>query len=130
MTKQELEQYRSIVAEMDEIRERVNNNIVSDTVVGSDVHFPYTSHVMRVEGIADEAAAESDKKLLANLEAQKQEIEDFIFSIPDSLTRRIFRLRHMTGKCRPTWVKVAITLGGGNTADSVLQRHKRYLQKI
>ena len=129
MTKQELEQYRSIVVEIDEVRERLKDNVVSDTVVGSDIHFPYTSHVMRVEGIADKAAAERDKKLLRRLEEQKQSIEEFVSDIPDSLTRRIFRLRHITGKRRPTWVKIAMTIGGDNTEDSVFQRHKRYLQK-
>lgn len=130
MTKKELEQYRSIVAEIDEVNERLRNNVVSDTVIGSDTHFPYNAHPMRVEGFADRRAAQRDKKLLKCLDEQKQAIEGFITAIPDSLTRRIFRLRHINGSRRPTWVSVAMTLGGGNTCDSVQKRHDRYLRNL
>lgn len=130
MTKQELEQYRSIVAEIDEVRERLRDNVVSDTVVGSDIHYPYTAHVMRVEGIADKAAAERDRNLLRRLEEQKHCIEEFISGIPDSLTRRIFRLRYISGSRQPSWVKISMTIGGGNTKGSVQKRHERFLKDL
>lgn len=130
MTKQELEQYRSIVAEIDEVRERLNNNIVSDTVVGSSRHYPFTSHVMRVEGIGDKATAERDTLLLENLKRQKQDIEEFVTAIPDSLTRRIFRLRYIQGKHKPSWTAIAISIGGGNTRSGVQKRHERFLKNI
>lgn len=58
---------------------------------------------------------------------EQQRIEKYISSIEDSLTREIFRLRHID--CF-SWNKVAIEVGGGNTADSVRMIHKRYLHLV
>ena len=40
MTKEELKQYRSIVAELNEVNDRINSNTVYGTVTGSDSEFP------------------------------------------------------------------------------------------
>lgn len=54
----------------------------------------------------------------------KSEIEDFINSIPDILTRQIFYYRYL--KCM-TWFNVAIAVGGGNTHEGVRKIAERYL---
>lgn len=130
MTKKELEEYRSVVAEMDEVRERITENVVSDVVTGSDTHHPYTVHPMKVEGIADMAAYQRDTALLARLSVQKNKVEDFVHSIADSQTRRIFRMRYIDGEVKPSWKWIAFRIGGGNTADGVRMTHNRYLEKI
>ena len=53
------------------------------------------------------------------------EVEMFINNIPDSFTRRIFRLRFIENF---TWTKIALTIGGNQTGDSVRKICKRYLQ--
>lgn len=53
------------------------------------------------------------------------EVEMFINNIPDSFTRRIFRLRFIDNF---TWTKIALTIGGNQTGDSVRKICKRYLQ--
>ena len=90
MTKEELEQYRSIAAEIDEIRDRLNKNTVHDTVTGSDSEFPYIRHVMSVSGVTETEDNKRDMMLIRKLECKKREIEAFIHSIPDSVMRRIF----------------------------------------
>lgn len=130
MTKEELEQYRSIVAEIDEIRDRLNNNTVHGTVTGSDSEFPYVKHSFSVGGVVETEQNKRDMILLRKLEVQKQTIDEFIANIPDSVTRRIFRYRYIEGKVRPSWQWIAFRIGGGNTADSVRMTHSRYLKKI
>lgn len=44
MTKEDLKQYRSIVAELNEVNDRINSNTVHGTVTGSDSEFPYVKH--------------------------------------------------------------------------------------
>ncbi len=52
-------------------------------------------------------------------------LEQYIQSIPDSLTRMIFRLRFSEGL---SWQQVAFEIGGNNTADSVKKVCYRYLK--
>lgn len=111
MTKAELEQYRSIVAEIDEIRDRLNKNTVRGTVTGSDSEFPYVQHSISVGGVEETEANQKDMLLIQRLKRQKQEIEYFVHNIPDSVTRRIFTYRYIDGKVRPSWQWIAFKIG-------------------
>ena len=62
---------------------------------------------------------------LAEISVAEREILEYIFSINDSQIRRIMRLRHIELK---SWLQVATTIGGNNTADSVRKMHDRFLQ--
>ena len=53
-------------------------------------------------------------------------IQKYINSIEDSLTRLIFYYRYI--ECLP-WHSVAYKIGGNNTADSVRKAHERFLTK-
>lgn len=57
---------------------------------------------------------------------ERNRLERYIDSIPDSLTRQIFALRFINGL---TWYQVAAHIGGGNTEDSVKKVCYRYLNK-
>ena len=63
---------------------------------------------------------------LAEISVAEREILEYIFSINDSQIRRIMRLRHIELK---SWLQVANTIGGNNTADSVRMAHDRYLKE-
>lgn len=52
------------------------------------------------------------------------DLEMYINNIPDSFTRRIFRLRFIDGY---TWNKIAILVGGNQTGDSIRKICKRFL---
>ena len=125
MTKEELKQYRSIVAELNEVNDRINSNTVHGTVTGSDAEFPYVKHCISVE-----PTHISDIVLRQRLERQKNKIELFVAGILDSETRRIFRYRYIDGTVMPSWQWIAFQIGGGNTADGVRMKHKRFLKKI
>lgn len=128
MTKEELKQYRSIVAELNEANDRINSNTVHGTVTGSDSEFPYVKHCISVSGV--EPTHISDIVLRQRLERQKNKIELFVAGILDSETRRIFRYRYIDGTVMPSWQWIAFQIGGGNTADGVRKRVNRFLKKI
>ena len=127
MTKEELEQYRSIVAELDEIRDRLNNNTVSDTVTGSDSEFPYVKHSISVGGVTERRECHRDMILKRRLEVQKQDIEDFVEAIPESETRRIFHFRYIDGKVRPSWQWIAFKTGRWDE-QIPRKKHNKYLK--
>lgn len=56
---------------------------------------------------------------------ERNRLERYISSIPDSLTRQIFALRFINGL---SWYQVAMHIGG-NTEDSVKKVCYRYLNK-
>lgn len=129
MTKKELEQYRSICAEIEEINAKLAEKAAHVTVRGSDSEFPYTEHIMSVHGITHTNDNIRLISRLRNLKTQKQAIEHYIDSIEDSLTRRIFEYRYIYGAYKPSWQRVAVLVGGGNTADSIRMCHIRQLKK-
>ena len=65
-----------------------------------------------------------DKK--SDLEILRISITEYIMSIDDSLIRQIIKLRCIDLK---TWTKIAIAVGGYNTADSVRMIYNRYIDK-
>ena len=90
MTKSELKQYRSICAEIDELNIRLKGKEVYGTVRASDSDFPYTQHTIGISGVTADSGNRRLLSRLAWLRRRKEEIDDFIDGIEDSLTRRIF----------------------------------------
>ena len=130
MTKAELSQYRSIAAEIVENEERIRESTLRDSVRGSSSEFPYNLHTVSVEGLKNSGDNSRLLKRQDELRRMKQRIEDFIDNIPDSLTRRIFRMRYIEGEVRPSWQWIAFKVGGGNSADGTRKRHDRFLGKL
>lgn len=126
MTKKDLAQYRSLCDEILELETSIKKNTEHSTVRGSDTEFPYLSHPMQVSGVQDTTDNQKTLIKVRKLKLKKQEIESFIENIEDSLTRRIFRLRFIEGM---NWVKVAMQVGGNNTADGVKKACYRYMKK-
>ena len=126
MTVEQLKQYRSICAEIEEKTTELNNAVLRDTVKGSDDEFPYIQHSVEISGVADDGRLAHRISILKHTKA---EIEEFIDNIDDSLTRRIFEHRYINGKVMPSWQSVAFKVGGGNTTDSVRKAHERFLRK-
>ncbi len=57
---------------------------------------------------------------------ERQRLERYISTIPDSLTRMVFTLRFINGL---PWMQVAAHIGGNNTEDSVKKTCYRYLDR-
>ena len=129
MTKSELKQYRSICAEIDELNIRLKGREVYGTVRASDSDFPYTQHTIGISGVTADSGNRRLLSRLAWLRRRKEAIDDFIDGIEDSLTRRIFEKMYIEGDTKPTWVKVAMEIGGGNTQDGIRKIHDRFLDK-
>lgn len=127
MTKKELEQYRSICAEIEEINAKLTEETVHGAVRGSDSEFPYTEHIMSVHGITHTNDNIRLLSRLRNLKAQKQATEHYIDSIDDSLTRRIFEYRYTVGKRKLSWQFIAFKIGA---YDEQYPRriHNKYLK--
>ena len=127
MTKEKLEQYRSIVNEMDEVRDRLNNNTVSDTVTGSDTQFPYIKHTISISGVAENEKNNADMRLYNALQKRKLVIDNFICNIEDSETRRIFRYRYIEGNSKPSWQWIAFKIGH-HDEQYPRRKHNRFLK--
>ena len=82
-------------------------------------------------GQAQEALiAEREREIVEKIKRCKtlrDEINNFINSVEDSLTRQILYYRF--GKCM-SWKKVAYMTGGCNTEDNVRRIAERYLKSI
>lgn len=120
MTKELLEQYPDICAELKEV-ERKLHEPVSDTVSGSGADFPYTQHTISIRGIPPKLLAR--REMLA---AQKAEIENFIHNLPNSKTRRIVDYRIIHGF---SWEQVAAKMGHRESAWGVKHRYYRIFQE-
>ena len=120
MTKDLLEQYPDICAELKEV-ERKLHEPVSDTVSSSGSDFPYTQHTVSIRGVPPELIAQRD--LLAR---QKAEIEGFIQKLPNSKLRRIVNFRVIRGM---SWEQVAAKMGHRETAWGVRNRYYRIFEK-
>lgn len=55
------------------------------------------------------------------------DVDNFIYTIPDSNVRQIARFRFVDGF---SWKEVAQRMGGGNTEDGVRMMFNRYMDKI
>lgn len=52
--------------------------------------------------------------------------EEYIQSIADSRIRRILRFKYFDNY---SWLKIALTIGGNATADSIRMEHNRFFDK-
>ena len=118
MNQKTLRQYRDLVKEIEELKNRISEaqklssaQVVKDSVSGSNPHFPYQKNIFTIEGL--EQINSRRKKILQKriwrCERLKLEIEEFIDTIEDSKTRRVFWLRYIHG-C--SWEKISRMLGG------------------
>ena len=103
MTKEYLLTYRSKKAEIQELTHMIDDLWEGDSLVDNDVIFDYRSGYPVPQAIVGMdmdrgyRTEERYKKRIASLERECAEIEEFVESIQDSQTRRIFRMRFIEG---------------------------------
>ncbi len=147
MTKHELMQVRSLRKEMkelkqqrDELLEELLDVTPPEHVKGSYPDFPYTMHTVTIPGEThfrtDPEAAPLWERL-DDLDGQIQryslriiqafgQVLDWIMTIEDSRTRRIFELRYLGGK---SWQQIANAFDNEISADAVRMRHNIFLDQ-
>jgi len=140
MTKKELSQLKYLNKEIELLKKQIEeaeyaikNHTVSDAVTGSNPEWPYQPCTFHIEGVAipeyDRRIKRLRNKLKRRLEElmeKREELEEYIARVPDSMMRMILTLRYVNGL---SWQQVASHIGGGNTADSVRKMHDRFLAK-
>ena len=113
MTRERLAAYRSNKAEILELDYTLNNRWKSDTMIGNDVIFDYSKGYPMPQSVTGfdqekyERLQNRDLRRMRKLEVECKEIEDFVESIKDSVTRRIFRIYFIDGRRTVTQREVA-----------------------
>lgn len=135
--RKQLKQYVDLQDEIKDLELRIKKlnakkrEAQSDTVVGSNAEFPYNSRVYTITGLNEETYKEKLEKLNCILIKRKQkcedlklEIEEFISTIPDSKTRRVFTLRYIDGL---TWLQIARRIERYDESYPRKMIHDKYL---
>lgn len=137
MTKEILKQYRFCkkrIYEIDVQIEKIKReNTVRDTVQGSQKDYPYIMRSSKVYGCPD---FDNDNSELNALYAERtkckkivRDVSTYVHSVEDNILRRALTAKYMEGDSPPKWDKVALKIGGGNTADSLRMAVSRFIQK-
>ena len=130
--KELLKQYVDAGKEIEETEsfiEKLKGGIVVDSVIGSSPNYPYTEHKVLIEGIPHSKIERQTRKLNKQVKECmdiQDEVIDFIGSIPDSRTRRIFMMRYFEGQ---SWLKISRSFGANYEAYARII-HDRYLDNI
>lgn len=116
----EIEQQKRRLAELEAAAQGMTANITG-MPHGSETGDPVARHVAEI----------ADLKALIELNIQKcwyelNRLNRYIASIDDSFIRQILSLRYINGL---PWNQVALSIGGGNTADGVRKAHDRFIYK-
>ena len=130
MTKSDLEQIYYLNREL-KMWETELERVRCKSLVGSPL--PGNSHG---SGFSDKVADRAERiiELENRIIAKRDEIQrlrdeavEFIYSIPDSLTRQIIYYRCVS---LMSWRRVAYEVGGYNTAESVRQIYSRFMRDL
>ena len=140
MTKEELEEVFHIEKEIQDLKSRIqkyedNPKTIKAKGTCSSSSFPYTEQHYMVECAEYNPKMYTLKakleKFKVKLEIKKQEIEDYIETIPFSEIRQIFRYKYLDNK---KWVQIAHAMNKlykkeDYNKDSIRMKHDRYLEK-
>ena len=103
MTRERLEAYRSNWDEIKELKHKLDHLGEGDSLIGNDVIFDYRKGYPRAQAIVgydyelEWKRRERYKTQIAKLEAEQDSIEEWVFEIRDSRTRRIFQMYFLEG---------------------------------
>ena len=104
ITKELLQGYRSKKDEIQELDYILKNRWRDEGLIGNDVIFDYSKGYPMPQSVVgfDQAKYERlqdrDQRRKEQLEQECAEIEEWVETIPDSLTRRIFRMCFIDGR--------------------------------
>lgn len=104
ITKEMLQSYRSKKDEIAELDWVLRHRWQDEGLIGNDVVFDYRKGYPRPQSVIGfdydryDRLQDRDNAKKALLEQECAEIEEFVESIPDSLTRRIFRMSFIDGR--------------------------------
>lgn len=103
MEKEQLERYRSQKEEIQELQYKLEHLGEGDNLIGNDTIFDYSTGYPRAQAVVgydyEKHCRLSTRYMdrIQKLQADCDETEQWIEAIPDSLTRRIFRMCYIDG---------------------------------
>lgn len=103
MTKERLEEYRSKKTEISELRYKLDHLGEGDSLIGNNVIMDYQTGFPRPQSVVgydlekEQRLKDSWEERLQKLQSECLEVELWIEEIPDSITRRIFRMCYVDG---------------------------------
>lgn len=103
MTRERLEGYRSCREEIQELQYKLDHLGEGDSLIGNDVIMDYRDGFPRPQSVVGydydkyERLRKAYGSRIEKLQAECAEVELWIEAIPDSLTRRIFRMYYVDG---------------------------------
>ena len=130
MTRDELEQIYYLSREL-RVLERELERICGQSLIQSPL--PNASHG---SGISDKVGSLAQKRVdteqlirdkKAEIQHQRDKALEYIYNIPDSLTRQVVYFRCVS---LFSWKRVAYEVGGNNTPDGVRMLYNRFMDKI
>jgi DNA-directed RNA polymerase specialized sigma subunit len=129
VTRQELEQIRSLTKEIKLIQDDLDNlPFVPSTVKGSMPEFPYIEQHYKIIGPdkkkGERLKAKMERKL-DELQDKLLELETWLDTVPDSEIRTILRMRYRNGLKDP---QIATELGYSRSAISM--KVKRFFDEL
>ena len=104
ITKELLQGYRSKKDEIQELDYILKNRWRDEGLIGNDVIFDYSTGYPMPQAVVGfdyekyKRLQERDQRRKEQLEQECAEIEEWVEAIPDSLTRRIFRMCFIDGR--------------------------------
>lgn len=112
MTKERLEGYQSKKDEVRELQHKLEHLGEGDSLIGNDVIMDYKTGFPRPQPVVgydyekEQRLKETWTKRMEKLQADCLEVELWIEAIPDSLTRRIFRMYFVEGRKQKEIAKI------------------------
>lgn len=127
MTKQELEQLKSLKQEVKQLQNELRHMpLTTDSVKGSMDEFPYIEQTFKIVGVDMDKAKRLRKKLgrkLDELQDMIEVMEDWLETVPDSEIRTILRLKYRNGM---NWARIGEELGYDRT--TVSKKHSAFIK--
>ena len=134
ITRKKIEEYTSKRDEIQELQQKLENIGKGDSLIGNDVILDYRTGYPRPQPIVgydfskEKRLKNRWKQRIDELTKDCMEIELWIENIPDSITRRIFRMRYIDGKSQEEVGKI-VHMSQSNVSrkiDNYLNLHKMH----
>lgn len=110
MTLQQLESYRAVRAELEDIEGELAQYGVRIAVQSASTA-PFSKHTVTAEGLPPSPKVKTLLERKAQLRSRKAEVERFVDSIGDSEIRLIVLYKYIKGRRSPSWQYIAMKLG-------------------
>lgn len=128
MTIEQLESYRAVRAELEDIEGELAQYGVRIAVQSASTA-PFSKHTVTAEGLPPSPKAKALLERKAQLRSRKAEVERFVDSITDSEIRLIVQLKYIRGKRPPSWQSIASRLGYCSE-HTPKRRFKKFLSEV